>query len=58
MENIIDVLSVLDVAIGTERKRHLAGGMLISISLLFGGLAFTVLTMKFDEGKETDDGTN
>lgn len=56
MENIIDVLSVIDAAIGTERKRHIAGGMLISISMLFGGLAFTVLTIKFEEREEKEDG--
>lgn len=40
------ILTVLDNAIDTERKRHLAGGILLSVSMLFGGLAFTVMTTK------------
>ena len=46
MDGLDSVLTMLDYAINTERKRHLAGGILISISLLFGGLAVTVMTIK------------
>ena len=44
------VLLMLDDALDTKRKRHIAGGILMSISVLFGGLAFTVMTVKM-EGK-------
>ena len=37
---------MLDHALNTKKKRHIAGGVLMSISLLFGGLAITVVTLK------------
>ena len=40
---------MLDQALDTRRKRHLAGGVLMSISLLFGGLAITIMTTKTEE---------
>lgn len=46
MDNLNKVLSIIDTALSTKRKRHIAGGVLISISLLFGSLAFTVTTLK------------
>ena len=49
MERLETVISVIDYTLNTKRKRHIAGGALISISLLFGGLAFTVLTLKTEE---------
>lgn len=49
MDKLEAALSMLDHSLGTKRKRHLAGGILMSISLLFGGLAFTVMTLKTEE---------
>ena len=49
MERLEAVLSMLDHALNTKKKRHLAGGVLMSISLLFGGLAVTVITLKTEE---------
>lgn len=46
MDRFGTALSMLDIAIDSDKKRHLAGGILLSISLLFGGLAFTVMTIK------------
>lgn len=46
LENLI---SILDCTINTRRKKHITGGILMSISLLFGGLAFTVMTLKMEE---------
>lgn len=40
----------VDEILNTKRKRHITGGILISISLLFGGLAFTVMTIKNEGG--------
>ena len=40
---------MLDESLNTRKKRHIAGGVLVSISLLFGGLAITILTVKNDE---------
>lgn len=36
----------LDNMLDTRRKRHIVGGILLSASALFGGLAVTVLTIK------------
>ena len=36
----------LDNMLDTKRKRHIIGGMLLSASALFGGLAVTVFTIK------------
>lgn len=44
-----NMISLLDYALNTNRKRHLTGGILLSVSLLFGGLALTVITIKNEE---------
>lgn len=49
MENLERVISMLDYSLDSNRKRHIAGGILLSISLLFGGLAFTTMTLKSKE---------
>lgn len=49
MDRLEGILSVLDYALNTKKKRHIAGGILMSVSLLFGGLALTILTVKIDE---------
>jgi hypothetical protein len=49
MERLEDLLSMIDYSLDTKRKRHIAGGVLLSISLLFGGLAFTVMSLKTEE---------
>lgn len=49
MDRLEGLIYVLDGVLDTKRKRHIAGGMLLSISLLFGGLAFTVITIKNEE---------
>ena len=46
MEKLESYLSTLDDSLETKRKRHILGGILLSISLLFGGLALTVITLK------------
>lgn len=43
------IISILDYTINTRRKKHITGGILLSISMLFGGLAFTVMTLKMEE---------
>lgn len=47
-------MSVLDYVLDTKSKRHIIGGILISASMLFGGLAFTVITMKGEETEEDE----
>lgn len=48
------LLTMLDYSLNTKKKRHIAGGILMSISVLFGGLAITVMTLKMEE-KERDE---
>lgn len=52
MDRFERFLTMLDHSLGTKKKRHLAGGILLSIALLFGGLAFTVATLKNDNDEE------
>lgn len=46
MEQIDALIFALDSLLDTSRKRHIVGGILLSASALFGGLAVTVLTIK------------
>jgi hypothetical protein len=49
MDRLEEILSVLENSLDTRKKRHIAGGILMSISLLFGGLAVTIITLKMEE---------
>lgn len=46
MDEIERTLSVLDYILDTPKKRHIAGGILLSLSMLFTGLALTVMTIR------------
>jgi len=52
MYRLEELISMLDEALNTKAKRHLAGGVLMSISLLFGGLAITIMTIREDDNNE------
>lgn len=54
MEKLDMIMLMLDDMLGTKRKRHIAGGILISVSLLFGGIAVTVITLKAEDENEQD----
>ena len=43
---------MLEESLNTKTKKHIAGGILMSVSLLFGGLAITVMTLKTEEKKD------
>lgn len=49
MENFEAIISMLDYSLDTKRKKHIVGGILLSVSLLFGGLAFTAMTLNTEE---------
>lgn len=49
MHKLEDLVEMLDQALNTKAKRHITGGVLLSISLLFGGLAVTIMTLKTEE---------
>ena len=46
---------MIDRTLDTKRKKHIAGGVLLSMSFLLGGLAVTVLTLKDVEEEEKED---
>lgn len=49
MENFEAIVEVLECTLDSKRKRHIVGGILLSVSLLFGGLALTTMTLKTEE---------
>ena len=49
MNRLEAIISVLDYSLNTRSKRHLVGGVLMSVSLLFGGLAVTIMTLKTED---------
>ena len=52
MDRLSDILSLLEYSFDSKEKRHIAGGILISMSLLFGGLAFTIITLRTEEDED------
>lgn len=56
MERFNYIVAMLEKTLGTKSKRHIMGGALISVSLLFSGLALTVMTLKTENTEE--DNTN
>lgn len=49
MHRLETVISLLDYSLDTKRKRHITGGILMSVSFLFGGLALTIMTLKTED---------
>ena len=49
MDRLEEILSVLEYTLNTKAKRHIVGGVLVSVSLLFGGLAITIITLKTED---------
>ena len=52
MNRLEGVIATLDYLMSTKRKRHIMGGIVMSASLLFTGLAFTVITLKPEDVEE------
>lgn len=52
LENLV---STIDAILDSKKKRHIVGGMLLSVSLFFCGLTFTVATMDGREGEVVED---
>ena len=52
MDGIGNLISMLDYVLDTKRKRHITGGILLSASLVFGGLALTVMTINDEEEED------
>ena len=54
METFECTFLFLDYLTNTKRKRHMVGCILMSVSLFFGGLALTMMTVKGDIDNEQD----
>jgi len=52
MDGLANLVSMLDYVLDSKRKRHITGGILLSVSLLFGGLALTVITATTTDDEE------
>ena len=52
MDGIGNFISMMDYILDTKRKRHITGGILLSASLLFGGLSLTVMTIQNEEDED------
>ena len=52
MDGIGNFISMMDYILDTKRKRHITGGILLSASLLFGGLALPVMTIRNEEDED------
>lgn len=55
MDRLNYIVAMLEKTLETRTKRHILGGALISVSLLFSGLALTVMTLKTDEKERIDE---
>lgn len=54
MNRLEGIMMSLEYVLSNKRKRHIMGGTLLSTSLLFAGLAFTILTLKHDQAIEDE----
>lgn len=52
MDLLDTVITEIDYILDSRRKRHIIGGLLVSLALMCGGLAVTVGTLKEDEDEE------
>lgn len=52
MDNFESIIAMLDFTLDSRRKRHIVGGILLSVSFLFGGLALTAMTLRTEEKAE------
>lgn len=55
MDGFENFITMLDYVLNTRRKRHIAGGILFSLSLLFGGLAATTITIRPENKEDNED---
>lgn len=51
MNRLESGISSIDYLLDSKRRKHIAGGILLSMSLLFAGLAITVISLKTEESK-------
>ncbi len=49
MEGFENFIEIINFTLDSKSKRHIVGGILISVSLMFGGLALTAMTLKTED---------
>lgn len=49
MERAKRLVMTLEHLLSTKEKRHIIGGILLSASIFFGGLALTAMSAKIEE---------
>ena len=49
MDILDDVLALIEYMTETNKRKHIVGGVLLSTSILFASLAFTIFTIKSTE---------
>ena len=52
MNRVEAFISVVNNMLSTKRNRHIIGGLLLSASIFFGGLALTTISIKSEEWNE------
>lgn len=55
MNRLEGVIASLDYLLNTKRKKHIIGGILLSASLLFAGLAVTAISLRSEEDQDEDE---
>lgn len=48
------IVAVLEATLETRNRRHIVGGMFLSVSSLFAGLALTAMTIGREKEKEDE----
>lgn len=52
--NIEEFIELMEFIVDTKRKRHIVGGIFLSMSFFFGGLALTIMTINSKPYKEME----
>lgn len=55
MNRLEVVISSLEYLLNNKRKRHIMGGILMSTSLLFAGLALTIISLNQEENNNDNE---
>lgn len=56
MKRLEGIMASVENILSNKKKRHVMEGALLSASLLFAGLVFTILSLKLEEGEEENNG--
>ena len=54
MDKVKRIVTTLEHLLSTKEKRHIIGGILLSASVFFGGLALTAMSTKIEEKEDNE----